>query len=127
VGWSAGFQFQRGPVSLGVSYKSAIKHTLNGTVTVAGCSARWPQQWCDQHIASSPRPGRRTLACATPSPRHHMERQVTAAAGPSLTAIRLAAPYNSAIPENYRDSWTYAVGVCGFAANGRCARAWRAI
>jgi long-chain fatty acid transport protein len=36
VGFSLGAQFHRGPISLGASYKSAITHTLNGSVTVAG-------------------------------------------------------------------------------------------
>lgn len=112
VGWSAGFQFQRGPVSIGASYKSAIKHTLNGSVTVAGLlgplagnngvvstSASFTTPW--QAIFG-------VRVAVTPAITFNA--QATASGWSKFDAIRLAAPFNTAIPENYRDSWTYAAG-----------------
>jgi len=36
LGWSAGAQFHTGPISVGLSYKSSVKHKLDGTVTTSG-------------------------------------------------------------------------------------------
>jgi len=112
MGWSAGFQFQRGPVSMGASYKSSIKHTLNGAVTVAGLLG--PLAANNGVVSTS-------ASFSTPwqaifgvryavTPAITLNAQATASGWSKFDAIRLGAPYNSAIPENYRDSWTYAVG-----------------
>lgn len=112
MGWSAGFQFQRGPVSMGASYKSSIKHTLNGAVTVAGLLGP---------LAANNGVVNTSASFSTPwqaifgvryavTPAITLNAQATASGWSKFDAIRLGAPYNSAIPENYRDSWTYAVG-----------------
>ena len=113
IGWSAGFQFQRGPVSMGASYKSSIRHTLNGSVTVAGLLG--PLAANNGVVSTS-------ASFSTPwqaifgvrfalTPAITLNAQATATGWSKFDAIRLAAPYNTAIPENYRDSWSYAIGV----------------
>lgn len=113
MGWSAGFQLQRGPVSIGASYKSSVKHTLNGSVTVAGLLGP---------LAASNGTVNTSASFSTPwqaifgvryavTPAITLNAQATASGWSKFDAIRLAAPYNTAIPENYRDSWSYAVGV----------------
>lgn len=113
IGWSAGFQFQRGPVSIAASYKSSIKHTLKGTVTVAGLLGPLaPSNGVTNTSASFSTPWQAIFGVRYAiTPAITWNAQVTAAGWSKFDAIRLAAPYNSAIPENYRDSWTYATGV----------------
>jgi long-chain fatty acid transport protein len=36
LGWTAGLQYRAGPVTLGASYKSSVKHDLKGSITTTG-------------------------------------------------------------------------------------------
>ncbi|MFC0204032.1 OmpP1/FadL family transporter [Novosphingobium soli] len=112
VGWSAGIQFHDGPVSLGLAYKSAIKHKLDGTLTIEGlqgplaaqnrtidATAEFETPW--QIIGS---------ARARVSQKLTLNAQVVRMGWSKFDSIDLGAPINQSIPENYRNSWTWALG-----------------
>lgn len=117
VGYSVGAQFRGGPVALGLSYKSSIKHTLDGSVTTTGLisvpgvplannngviatKATFRTPW--QLMAS----GRFTLF-----PGITLDGSVTRIGWKKFDAIALGAPLNVALPENYRNTWSIAGGV----------------
>ncbi|HWU04551.1 MAG TPA: porin, partial [Novosphingobium sp.] len=113
VGYSLGVQYHRGPLSLGVSYKSAITHTLSGTLAISGLLG--PLAGNNQTTAT-------TARFTTPwqvavGARYAVTRQLTLNATVTrfgwseFGQIMLGAPVNVAIPENYRDTWNYAAGV----------------
>lgn len=113
IGWSVGAQLHRGPVSVGLAYKSAIKHKLDGSVTVDGLVGP---------LAAQNRSIDATATFSTPwqaigSVRFRATDQLTLNfqavryGWSEFDAIRLGAPLNTAIPENYRDTWTFAGGV----------------
>lgn len=112
VGWSVGGQYRHGPLSLGVSYKSAITHNVNGTLTVAGLlgplagqnttlntSAKFTTPW---QLTFG---GRYAVTKAVT-----LNASVTRFGWAKFDSIRLSAPVNAALPENYRNTWSYAVG-----------------
>ncbi|WP_232492379.1 OmpP1/FadL family transporter [Novosphingobium kaempferiae] len=112
VGWSAGMQFHDGPVSLGLAYKSSIKHKLDGTVTIEGlagplaarngtidATAEFSTPWM---VIGSAR--------AKMSKSLTLNAQVVRMGWSKFDSIDLGAPLNQSIPENYRNSWTWALG-----------------
>jgi long-chain fatty acid transport protein len=111
-GYTLGAQYRQGPLSLGASYKSSITHKLNGAVAVSGLlgalagqnfsastNARFTTPWQASFGA------RYAIAKAVT-----LDAQVTRFGWSKFDAIALAAPINAAIPENYRNTWSYAVG-----------------
>lgn len=116
LGWSAGAQFRPAPgVTLGVSYKSAIRHRFKGTFEISGLTGA---------LADRNRSGDIEAELATP---WHFtvggRAAVTDAVTLNVQAVRfgwsrfdqitLGAPLNSFIPQGYRNSWSYAFGVDG--------------
>lgn len=112
-GYTLGAQYRHGPLSLGGSYKSAITHDLAGNVAVSGLlgplagqngsvdtAARFTTPW----QASI---GARYAITRTVT----LDGTVTRFGWNKFAAIALAAPVNAAIPENYRNTWSYAGGV----------------
>ncbi|AQR74266.1 OmpP1/FadL family transporter [Sphingomonas sp. LM7] len=113
MGWSAGFQMHNDVVTVGASYKSAIEHKLKGELEVSGLVGP---------LAGS------NLSLSDVEARFYTPAQVIVGARFRLSdrftlngqavhygwskfdAIRLGAPLNTAIPENYRDSWSLAGG-----------------
>jgi long-chain fatty acid transport protein len=113
LGYSAGFQFGRGPVTIGASYKSSVKHVLKGTVTLDGLLgplAARNGQTATTATFNTPWQAIFGVRYAL-SPAITLNAQATASGWSKFDAIRLGSPLNTAIPENYRDSWAYAVGV----------------
>jgi len=111
-GFSAGMQFQRGPVSIGASYKSSIKHTLNGSVTVAGLLGPLAGQNGSINTSaqiSTPWQAIFGVRYAV-TPQITVNAQATTTGWSKFDAIRLGAPFNAALPQKYRDTMTYAVG-----------------
>lgn len=113
LGWSAGAQVHTGPMTLGVSYKSSIKHTLAGRVETSGllgplapangtidADAAFRTPW--QFIM-----GGRFKA----SDKLTLNAQVVRIGWSEFDAIRLGDPINQAIPENYRNTWSFAGGL----------------
>ncbi|TZG27365.1 OmpP1/FadL family transporter [Sphingomonas montanisoli] len=113
MGWSAGMQFRPSSfIDLGVSYKSSIKHKLKGDVTIAGLVGP---------LAASNLTTNAVATFRTPwqlvgSMRLHVTDKwtlngtTTRVGWSKFDAIRLGAPLNTAIPENYRNTWSFAGG-----------------
>lgn len=117
VGYSVGAQLHEGPLSVGLSYKSSVKHKLDGSVTTAGLisvpgvplaaqngqvgtTATFRTPW--QAIAS---------ARFAITPQITLNGQIVRYGWKKFDAIRLGAPLNTAIPEVYRNTWSFAGGV----------------
>ncbi|KTT70215.1 OmpP1/FadL family transporter [Sphingomonas endophytica] len=113
VGWSAGFQMHNDWATVGVSYKSAIEHTLKGDLTVSGLLGPLATQnrslngvearfYTPAQIMVG---GRFKVSDALT-----LNAQTIRYTWEKFDAIRLGAPVNAAIPENYRSTWSYAGG-----------------
>ena len=113
LGWSAGVQFARGPLTLGAAYKSAITHRLDGRIETSGllgplsaqngnldARARFRTPW-------QANVGARFAATEALT----LNLQATRFGWSAFDEIRLGAPLNTAIPENYRDTWAVAGGL----------------
>jgi len=113
VGFSLGAQYHQGPVSLGLSYKSSIRHHLDGTVTVAGLLGPYlsPQNGTLATTASFATPWQVTLGGRyAVTPTLTLNAQVTRTGWAKFDAITIGAPINAALPENYRNTWSYSIG-----------------
>ncbi|MEJ2410435.1 MAG: porin [Novosphingobium sp.] len=112
VGWSAGMQYHTGPLSLGLSYKSSIKHKLKGTVLTEGLLGPLAGQngTISTHATYS------TPWMAMGSVRYKATNKLTLNAQivrygwSEFDSIDLGDPLNVSIPENYKNSWSYSVG-----------------
>jgi len=114
VGWSAGFQMHSDRVTAGFSYKSAIRHKLKGNLTVSGLlgplapnNMALSNVEADFYTPAQQIAGLRWRA----TDRLTLNGQVVHYNWDKFDAIRLGAPVNTALPENYRESWSYAGGV----------------
>jgi long-chain fatty acid transport protein len=114
LGWSAGFQMHNDDVTIGFSYKSAIEHTLKGDLEISGLVG--PLAGNNESL-SGVEARFYTPAQVIVGGRFRLSNQLTLNAQAmhyqwsKFDAIRLGAPLNVAIPENYRDSWSLAGGV----------------
>ena len=114
VGWTAGVQMHNDWATVGVSYKSAIKHTLKGDLTVSGLlgplAARNTTVSGVEATFYTPAQimigGRFRLTDALT-----LNAQTIRSTWDQFDAIRLGAPLNTALPENYRNIWSYATGI----------------
>ncbi|WHU04758.1 porin [Sphingomonas sp. NIBR02145] len=113
-GWTAGVQLHSSRFTLGLSYKSAIEHTLKGDLTVSGLVG--PLATSNRALSgieakfytpSQAIAGARFAA----TDKLTLNAQVIRYGWDKFDAIRLGAPVNAALPENYRTSWSYAGGV----------------
>lgn len=114
VGWTAGAQMHNDFITVGFSYKSAIRHHLKGDLSVAGLvgplagsnttvSGVEAQFYTPAQVMV----GARLRA----TNRLTLNAQYVHFTWDKFDAIRLGAPLNVAIPENYRDSWSMAGGL----------------
>lgn len=112
-GWTAGFQMHNEVATIGFSYKSAIKHTLNGELEVSGLLGPLAGQ---NRTIEDAEATFYTPAQAIVAGRFNVSNKLTLNAQAinyqwsKFDAIRLGAPINQAIPENYKDSWSLAGG-----------------
>ncbi|NYT42103.1 outer membrane protein transport protein [Sphingomonas sp. R-74633] len=113
-GWTAGVQLHSNRFTLGLSYKSAIEHTLKGDLAITGLVG--PLATSNMNLSgieakfytpSQAIAGARFAA----TDKLTLNAQVIRYGWDKFDAIRLGAPLNQAIPENYRTSWSYAGGV----------------
>lgn len=114
LGWSAGFQMHNDDVTIGFSYKSAIEHTLKGDLEISGLLG--PLAGNNESLSGvearfyTPAQvivgGRFRLSNALTLNAQAMHYQWS-----KFDAIRLGAPVDAALPQNYRDSWSLAGGV----------------
>lgn len=114
-GWSAGVQLHPSEmIDLGFSYKSSIKHVLKGSITTAGLLG--PLAGSNGRI-NGVKATFRTPWQAMASARVHasdaltLNAQIVRTGWKKFDAIRLGAPVNAALDQNYKNSWSYAVGV----------------
>ncbi len=112
IGWSAGAQLHKGPVSLGLAYKSAIKHKLSGTLTNSGLLGP---------LASSNYTLNTHATFSTPwqaigsvrvkaDKKMTLNFQVIRQGWSEFDSIDLGDPVNTSVPEGYRDVWSFATG-----------------
>jgi long-chain fatty acid transport protein len=101
-------------VTAGFSYKSAIRHKLKGDLTVSGLvgplapnNLSLSDVQADFYTPAQQIAGIRWKA----TDRLTLNGQVVHYNWDKFDAIRLGAPLNTALPENYRESWSYAGGV----------------
>ena len=113
LGWSAGAQYRAGAITLGASYKSSVRHELKGSVETSGLLG--PLAARNSVVATRARfrtPWQATFgARLAVSPRVTLNGQAVRFGWRKFDAIRLAAPLDTAIPENYRNTWSFAGGV----------------
>jgi long-chain fatty acid transport protein len=114
LGWSAGVQLRPAPrVTLGLAYKSAIEHKLNGRAEISGLTgALATRNFAADAVASFDTPWQ-LIAGARAG--------VSAATTFNLQAVRfgwsrfdridLGAPLSSFIAQNYKNTWSFAFGV----------------
>jgi long-chain fatty acid transport protein len=114
LGWSAGLQVRPSKrASMGVAYKSAVSHKLEGPVDISGLAgplavrngradtvARFTTPW--QLIVGA----RFEVAPGTT-----LNVQSTNFGWGKFDKIEIAAPINNAIQENYKDTWAVSFGV----------------
>ncbi|WP_404337190.1 OmpP1/FadL family transporter [Sphingomonas sp. MMS12-HWE2-04] len=113
LGWTAGFQMHNDFVTVGFSYKSAIKHNLKGDLTVSGLVGPFAtsNMALSDIEANFYTPAQQILGARfNLTDRFTLNTQVVHYNWSKFDAIRLGAPVNAAIPENYRDTWSIAGG-----------------
>lgn len=113
-GWTAGVQLHNDLATVGVTYKSSIEHTLTGTLNVSGLLG--PLAGSNVSLsdvqARFNTPGQVIVAGRLrATDKLTLDAQVIAYNWRKFDAIRLGAPLNTALPENYKDSWSLAGGV----------------
>jgi long-chain fatty acid transport protein len=105
-------QFRGKAVTVGLSYKSAITHKLKGDVTVAGLLG--PLAANNMTISTEAdftTPWQLTFGGRWKvTPGLTLNAQATRFGWERFDAIRLGSPLDTAIPENYRNTWALAVG-----------------
>ena len=113
LGWSAGVQYRTGPLTLGASYKSSVKHKLDGTLTQSGLLGPLAGQNGVIETGATFRTPWHAMVGAryAMTPQLTLNTQVNRIGWGEFDAIRLGDPINSAIPENYRNTWSYAAGI----------------
>jgi long-chain fatty acid transport protein len=113
LGWSAGLQLHPAErVTLGLAYKSAVKHKLEGPLDISGLAgplaarnlkartvARFTTPW--QLIAGARIGVTESLT---------VNAQAVHFGWSKFDRIEIEAPLNAAIVENYKDTWSVAVG-----------------
>lgn len=113
IGWSAGAQVVKGPLSLGVSYKSSIRQQLSGSLTTEGLLG----PLAGQNGTINTKAEFRLPWQLTFGGRFKLLDKLTLNASAShfgwdkFDAIYLKAPINAAIPEGYARTWSYAGGI----------------
>jgi long-chain fatty acid transport protein len=114
LGWSAGLQLRPSKtVTIGLAYKSAVEHKLDGSVEISGLLgplalrnmeadtvARFSTPW--QLIIGARGAVSKTLT---------LNAQAVRFGWSKFDRISLAAPLNSAIAQDYKDTWSVAFGV----------------
>jgi long-chain fatty acid transport protein len=116
-GWTAGAQFRTGPLTLGASYKSSVKHVLDGDVITAGLISLpgIPLAANNGTISTKARfstPWQATVGARfKATDRLTLNVQVVRFGWNKFDTINLGAPINAALPENYKNTWSFAGGL----------------
>ncbi len=121
LGWTAGVQLHNDWATVGISYKSRIKHQLKGSLEVGGLLGPLAAQnrTIDGATAEFYTPAQIIVAGRfRATDKLTLNAQAVRFTWADFDAIRLGAPINTAIPENYKNSFSLAGGV-DYAANDR--------
>jgi long-chain fatty acid transport protein len=113
-GWTAGFQMHNDFLTVGVAYKSGIKHTLKGDLEISGLVgplAASNMQLSDVEATFSTPAQVIVGARFRATPKLTLNAQAVRYTWADFDAIRLGEPVNTAIPENYRNSFSVAGGI----------------
>ncbi|WP_380779600.1 OmpP1/FadL family transporter [Sphingomonas sp. R86520] len=113
LGWTAGVQLHNDFATVGISYKSSIRHHLKGSLDVTGLVGPLAasNESLDGAKASFTTPGQVIVAGRVRATNAlTLNAQVVAYSWSKFDTIDLGAPLNVSIPENYRDSWSLAGG-----------------
>jgi len=115
IGYSLGAQYRSRFIDLGVSYKSSVKHKLGGSFTIAGNAnpvlAPSINRSIDGVHATFRTPWQLTFGARIhATDQLTINGQITRSGWGKFDAIRLLAPLNTAIPERYKNSMSYALG-----------------
>jgi long-chain fatty acid transport protein len=113
LGWSVGGQLHNNAATLGVTYKSAINHTLSGQVTVAGLLEPLAgQNGSLAAEASFKTPWQVVVGARLKlTPQATFDLQAVRFGWSKFDAIRLGPPLKAALPQDYRDTWSAAAGL----------------
>jgi len=113
-GWTVGAQFHAGSaVTFGLSYKSSVKHKLDGNVITAGLLGPIAgQNGTIPTTAEFRTPWQAMIGLrAKVTPALTLNAEINRFGWSKFDTIKLGAPLNVAIPENYGNSWSYAGGL----------------
>jgi len=113
-GWSVGAQFHAGnAVTFGLSYKSSVKHKLDGNVITAGLAGPIAgQNGTISTTAEFRTPWQAMIGMrAKVTPALTLNAEINRFGWNKFDTINLGAPLNVAIPENYGNTWSYAGGL----------------
>ncbi|MEG3163972.1 outer membrane protein transport protein [Sphingomonas sp. PB2P19] len=113
LGWTAGVQLHNDFATVGISYKSSIRHNLKGSLNITGLVGplAGSNVALDNVKASFNTPGQVIVAGRfRGTDKLTLNAQVVAYNWSKFDTIDLGAPLNTAIPEMYRDSWSLAGG-----------------
>lgn len=114
LGWTAGVQLHNDFATVGVTYKSSIRHKLKGDLVVTGLLG--PLAGGNTEVSGATAefntPGQVIVAGRVRATEQlTLNAQVIAFNWSKFDTIDLGAPLNTSIPENYRDSWSLAGGL----------------
>lgn len=112
-GYTIGAQAHLNKVTLGLSYKSAIKHELSGTLTMEGLQTPYTAYngTTDGLKAEFSTPSQAMLGISyQASDRLALHAQVINYGWSEFDYITISGSVNQAIPENYRDTTSVAIG-----------------
>lgn len=113
IGYNIGAQVQRGPVTLGLAYRSSVEHHLTGAVAIEGLTGPLAGQngRVDAAHATFRTPWQWTAGMrVNASGRLALNVQAVRLGWAQFDEIRLSGPLTAAIPQNYRNSWSIAMG-----------------
>ncbi|MBO9622923.1 MAG: outer membrane protein transport protein [Sphingomonas sp.] len=112
-GWSAGFQMHNDFLTVGVAYKSGIKHNLKGDLEISGLLG--PLAGSNMQLsdieASFYTPAQIIVGARfRVTPQLTFNSQVVRYTWADFDAIHLGEPLNTSLPENYRNTFSVAGG-----------------
>jgi long-chain fatty acid transport protein len=114
LGWSAGVQLRPAErVTIGLAYKSAVGHKLGGTVDISGLAGPLAARNVNaQTTARFTTPWQLTAGARIGvTPGLTLNAQVVHFGWSKFDGIDVGAPLSSTIIQNYRDTWSVAVGL----------------
>jgi long-chain fatty acid transport protein len=114
LGWSAGLQLRPvDHVTIGIAYKSAIEHKLDGSIQVSGLTGALAARNRDTDlVVTFSTPWQLIVgARGAVSDRLVLNAQAVRFGWSEFDKLDLGAPVGSSIPQDYKNSWSYAFGL----------------